>query len=253
MGLFSSCLKFVGRLAGKAVEKVGDVFDSDTLRDAGRAIQEFCADEVSSEKSYDKHTADIHSTERLAKVLAEFSKGLFDKCSSYEQTCIKYLEEYYNKLIEAIKQSSPDNNLSELKSLVREGRKIRNSVDKSIVNHIAKRVSLDDAECLQILKMDSGEEKREAFISFENKVINEALNALSKNVRESLNDCIGYISEYLTSISEKREKEVLQLKDCFQKMCLNDTLTKEEQERLCIMPSLIIAEADKIEQLLGEA
>ena len=53
MGWFSSFFKFVGRVGGKLVEKVGDVFDSDTLRDAGRAIQEFCADEVSSEKSYD--------------------------------------------------------------------------------------------------------------------------------------------------------------------------------------------------------
>ena len=250
MGLFS----WIGRGIGKLVEKAGDLVDSDTLRKVGRGIQELCSEKVANESSYDKQTANFHSTERLAEILAEFSKGLFDKGSSYEKFCIKNVEIFYNKLVEAIK-SVPDfsqNSQAELIALRNEGRRIKNSIDKSIVNHLSKRVSLDDRECLEILKMSSGEEKKQRFSSFTDKVIKEALDALADNVRNSLKDCIDGVCEYLQNVSERQEKELSQLRDSFKKMCRSNNMKAEEREKLCVTPMIIISEIDQIEAFLGD-
>ena len=42
-------------------------------------------------------------------------------------------------------------------------------------------MSLDNSECLQILKMDAGEEKRKAMTKFSQRIINEALDLEENN------------------------------------------------------------------------
>lgn len=125
--------------------------------------------------------------------------------------------------------------------------KIGKTISGGIKEPLSKRMSLDDSECLSILKMDAGSEKRKAMTRFTNKVIKESLNNLAKSVRESLNEQSQDIEDYLNGISEEQENAMRAFKEQFDKMVTDSESEKSDKEKNCILPLYRI---DTVEQVL---
>lgn len=254
MGLFSfigSAVRSVGRAIGRGVEKVGDVLGSDTLSDMGRGIQDACAEKIASEKSYDKKEANIYTTDRLNEILVSFSEGYFQQATSIENTCIRIVEEYYDKLISIIENAPGITyNKTNLKALKSGKNRIHKSITGGIKDPLARRMSIDDPECLSILKMDSGSEKKQEMTKFTQKVIREALNNLSKNVRETLHDQTDDIQDYLYNISEEQEKEMRTLKEHFDKLIRANKLEQSDKEKSCLLPLLTLEASERVCEIL---
>lgn len=247
MGFF----KAIGRGFGKIVEKVGDFVGSETISSAGRSIQDACTERIASERSYDKKEANIYTTERLNEILISFSEGYLQQATSIENNCIRLVEQYYDKLIQLIK-STPGStqNAANLKALKKGKKRISETITGGIKDPLAKRMSLDDSECLKILKMDSGENKRQAMTKFSKKVINEALNNLAQSVRKALNNQVEDIQDYLSSISEEQEKTMQVLRGRFDKMVKDNEFEKSDKEKNCVLPLYIIDASDYVFDIL---
>ena len=94
-----------------------------------------------------------------------------------------------------------------------------------IKKYVQKRVSLDDIECLNILKMDSGSDKEKSMTDFSNKVLKEAINKLSERIKKSIEeqcenvffeiqDRVSLVQQSATEVLDKfKEIEKLKLQD----------------------------------------
>lgn len=251
MGLFGDFVRAVGRTVGRGVEIVGDVVGSDKISNWGRKFQDACAERVASEKSYDKKEANIYTTERLNEILVSFSEGYLQNATLLEKECIRLVEEYYDKLIGII-ESAPGGNYSasNLKALKNGKGRIPKTISGGIRNPMAKRMSLDDIECRGILKMDAGEEKKKAMKDFTQKVTEEALNNLAKNVRNSLSNQTEDIQDYLNSIAEEQAKAMQTLKEQFDKMAGDNELEQDNKEKNCVLPLYIVDISDCVCRIL---
>lgn len=247
MGVFRA----IGRGIGRVVEKVGDFIGSEWLSDTGLSIQEACAERIASEKSYNKREANIYTTDRLNDILISFSEDYLQKATLIEQNCVKLVEEYYDRLIGLIEDApGGTHSISNLKALKNGKRRIANTITGGIKEPLAKRMSLDDSECLKILKMDSGDDKKRSMTNFTKKVIREALNNLAKNVRVSLNDQTGDIQDYLSGMSEEQEKAMQALKERYDKMVSDNELEQRDKEKHCVMPLYITAASECVCDIL---
>jgi hypothetical protein len=251
MGWFGDIVRSVGKTIGRGVETFGNIVGNETISSWGRNIQDACTERIASEKSYDKREANIYTTDRLNEVLVSFSEGYSQQATAIENSCIRLVEEYYDRLINII-ESAPNsvNNTANIKALKSGKRRIAKTISGGIKEPLAKRMSLDDSECLRILKMDSGTEKKRAMTNFTKKVINESLDHLSKNVREALNDQTEDIQEYLNSISEEQEKNMQALKEQFDKMVRDNELEQDDREKHCVVPLYIVNVSDCICDIL---
>lgn len=194
MGFFKS----IGRAIGRGVEKVGNFFGSSGISNFGRSIQNACSERISHESSYDKRSSSIHTTERLVDTLSAFSSGHLSKAEWIEKRCIAVVEDYYDDIIKLL-EDAPSENVGKtgLWRLKNARTKISQNITGGIKEPLAKRMSIDDTECCQILKMDAGEQKRNAMESFCQKVIRESLNNISKKVRSSLEEQLEDVGDYL--------------------------------------------------------
>lgn len=240
-----------GEAIGRVIENVGNTFGSEKISKIGRNIQNACAEKVGNEKSYEKDKANIYTTDRLNEILVSFSAGYYEQATRIENSCISIVEHYYDALIKLL-ESAPaiSCNKANLNSLKKGKSRIRQSISGGIKEPLAKKMSLDDSECLKILKMDQGDKKMKAMSSFSQKVINEALNNLSSKVKKSMNEQLEDIEDYLNNLTEEQEKEFANLKIQFDKMCLNDNLKAEEREYHCVEPLIIIDAVDTIKNIL---
>lgn len=248
MGFF----KWLGRMAGKGIEKLGDVTGIGILSDTGRLLQDVCAEEISCEKSYDSKKADTNTVERLNDTLLSFSEGYLQRATDIENYCIEEAEKFCDAIIGIIENTSEiESNRLNLKSLKNSKKRLMKEISGGIKDPVAKRMSLDDAECLKILKMDSGIEKKNAMTSFMQKVMKEAQNNLAKSVRGSLEDMEEEIAEFLNNVSEEQEKELANLKETFDRLCQKDSLEESEQEQKLVLPLIVMDAVEEIEKVLA--
>lgn len=253
MGKF---LNMCGRVLGRAVEGWGKFVGSEKIQRVGRKIYEECSDKVATdvgdEEEYYKESSNIHSTERLSNILVSFSEDYREYAEEVEDACIKEVEEYYDQLIEIIENApSVSHSEANLRELKKGKRKISRTIKGGITTPLSKRMSLDDSECLRILKISSGSEKKKAMKKFAKKVMKEALKNLSKNVRTALNEQGEDIEEYLVGIVEEQEKAARELKEAFDKMIEDDGLEQSDKEKNCVNPLYVIDATESIVQILG--
>lgn len=223
----------------------------DKIRDAVDWVKDKLFSSTSSESSYDRHEASISTTERLNEILISFLEGYNQYADQIEVQCIKIVEDYYKSLIKKLKDN-PENKRfkAKIKRLEQEKSRIRDDIKGTIRKELGKRMSLDDSECLAILKMDAGSQKKERMKTFSNKIIKNALGTLAKNVRQTIDVQAEEVMDVMMEIQEERENAVTNMKRQYDKMVENCQKKENSSEQMCMKPLLTLQTAEYIENLI---
>lgn len=251
MGFFS----FIGDLVGRAVESIGDKIGDVTgwygISDVGMAIQDVCSEEIGQEKSYEKSSANICTTERLNETLVSFSKKYLEHSEKLERECAQKIEQYFDELIKTLETSFKDKQcVVQLRQIRNNKSKIKKMINGSVKEPLAKRMSLDDAECLKILKLDSGTEKKEKMKKFSNKVFCEALDNLSQRVKKVLDEQTEDIEDALWNYLDTKDKEVKNVKKQYDDILKMGNGKSEDIQRNCMKPLLLLKEIEAVQNNL---
>lgn len=250
LGKIKNGFKNIGRKVGRGIEDFGQTSGIAFIENVGRSIQDFCSEEISMEASYDSQAADIYSTKRLTEILVSFSDGYLDYADGIEETCIREVENCYDDFIQLLEQAMEEGaNKAGLKRLKSAKSRIRRTIKGSVRTPLARRMSLDDAECLRILEMDSGTEKRDAMKRFTQRVIREALKNTADQVRLSLDEQLEDIEEYLTGIQEEQQKGLSTLKEQYDAMVAKGDQEATDREQECLEPMIVLEEIRLAEAL----
>ena len=171
------------------------------------------------EESYDPTKAQLESTMRINNALTEFRLDVEMTSDDVERDVIRLsresLDEFVEQLREYNKITYGERRLNiNLNALERDNRRTEDEVHGYIKKRVLKRVSLDDSECLEILKMDKGEEKRRKMDAFFQKILRDAINELCDMLRknmttqsENVADRIqSRIDDIVRSVTEKSKK-----------------------------------------------
>lgn len=199
--------------------------------------------------SYEKESADIYTTERLNEVLFSFTKEYYAEAGTIETRVLKEIEKYCDSLISEVQKLNIQSETYMLSRLKTEKNKVSRFIKGSVKAPLEKRMSLSDGECLEILKMDSGKEKKEAMRNFTQKIIYEALENLSDKVKTTLREQIEDIEEYFSGILRDREKETFILKRQYE-LILNEKINEEKKEKIIAQGILTIYSSKMIEEML---
>ena len=210
--------------------------------------KELLSGTVSREKSYDKKNSDIHTTERLVNTLESYSRKNSSEAEKIEKNCIAIAENHYDEIMEQLKEA----NISKfyktgVQRVKNQKNKIPQMIEGSIKNLMAKRMSIDDAECCEILKMDAGKQKETAMRAFCQKVIQEALNNTARKVRLSLMDQLETIAEYLQTLQEGKERIAYEFKQQLDSIVENESFEQYDKEQFCIGPVVTLQAVELVE------
>ncbi len=221
--------------AGKVIEEVGDAMDNKTLKGVGRFMQsvtEETAEKAGNSRSYDNETSSVDETKNVNDILHNFSKKLEKKMDIIESQSLEKNNEYFNYLIKEIEKinETTDANIN-IQRLEKYQRDIESKIKGNLRNYLTKRVSLDDKECLEILKMEAGKNKEKKMNKFGKKVIQEALERLSNEIyritkaqRELIEEVLNQKIDELILNNKKKLKEFKRIE------ALNEKDKKEIEE-----------------------
>lgn len=236
MGWFGGFCRAVGRAVGSGIEKVGRVIKSERVEQIGSNLKYMCTEvdkvarKTGETDSYDKERARLIETQRINDALTHFSLNLQKQADELEEGALEESRVYFEYLIEELRDTSHTNNMKiNINRIKRELLKIEKSIRGSFKNHLAKRISLDDQECLNILKLEAGAEKEEAMKRLGNKVLKEAREQLCESIRECLIDQQEYIDD---QVMDKMDEIILNLKELSTKVNEFEVLKENNESQI---------------------
>jgi hypothetical protein len=249
MGFFS----WLGRTVGKGLEWVGEKTGIWAIEKAGMDLQDACSKtsrDTGSTREYDQYTATVDETANMAEILSGFSSGLREQGNTIEQSAKKCVGEYFDQLYAALDatlgQEQAIKNLKVQKQLVIQ------TIDGSFNDILARRVSLSDSECLDILKMSKGAAKEAKMKSFGEKVIREGLDKLCKNVRKSVAEICDGIDSELGSMVAQQQKLMEEFSRKLEEISNNRKTDMYAQEDDMFAPAQKLAASEIILDLVQE-
>lgn len=261
MGLFGgffsavkSTIKSAGRAIGSGIEKVGQAIGSDRIERFGSNIKEMCTEveevarRTGETESYDKESARLYETQRINEALSQFSLNLQQQADELEEDALEESRVYFEYLIDQLRDASEKNNMKiNINKIKRELLKIEKSIKGSFKSYLAKRISLDDSECLKILKMDAGSQKELAMKKLGNKVLKEAREQLCDSIKACLIDQQEYIDD---QIMDKIDEMILNLKDLSIRVNEFESLKHNNEEQIEMEKAKCISKLQIIDTVL---
>ena len=193
-------------------------------------------------ESYDKENADIQMTLKVQQSLTEYKTDAQSRCAKLENEVIKESREHLDSFIDDLRKYNNQIRYGRrrlninISNIERENRKTEDKIHGFIVKRVIKRVSLDDDECTEILKMDKGDAKKEKFNVFYRKVLKEAVEELTKELQTGMEentdrvcDTIQRRIDSIVDVCESKTEEFENIRKVKEK---DEAAVEQEQLRL---------------------
>lgn len=148
---------------------------------------------VGSESRYDPQTAKAEQTMRINQTLSDLRQKMEQESRKVEDKSLRVTRKAIDDLMTELKRINGQEyagrklNLN-LERLQRENEKTEKAVHGCFSNYMAKRISLDDRECVSILEMEAGPNKEQRMKDFITKVSKESLQEIGSQVKNSLTE-----------------------------------------------------------------
>ena len=146
---------------------------------------------VGSSSSYDSENASLDETEVVNRILAEFSLNMQEKADEFEKEAINDARAYFDQFLVRLEEiQNADVNELKLELPLNKVRKEMNDLEKkiqgSIKKYVSSKISQDNQEVMNILKMKAGDEKTNKIKKLAEKVLSEALDIFAEKVKKTV-------------------------------------------------------------------
>lgn len=252
--LFTSAVKAIGRGVGGVIASAGNALGMQGVERFGNQLKSSCStvtkrirEEAPVENTY---RAPVQQVERVNNIFVDFYDEMESRAEEIEESCIEYVESYFEELVGILEESGKGilkkQNFTKLASTKR---KIRSDISGAIRDEIASKISMDNYECKEILRIRDADTRAEEMDEYCQNVVEKAVDKLNRKVEKTLrkqnNEIISFLEEYL----EKRELELAKKVEQLEELESSCSDAENDVAQL-IDPIKIYATADAVMKIL---
>lgn len=158
--------------------------------------------DVGSSDSFEIERANAKRIQKMNEELLDYSRKYSQKSAELEQDVFEQIDDVLERILDSVKEIE-NVKMDEkkirinLNSLKKEMKKFQRANRGNFISSIHKNLSLDNKECIEILRLDSGKEKEEGMKRFLRKVLQSELKKLGKLAEEVLEENLKMLIETL--------------------------------------------------------
>ncbi len=198
-------------------------------------------------ESYHQDTATLEETIKVQEALSKFRSDTQSRSAKLENAIVKESRQNLDAFVDELRQCNKikygNRRLNiNIRYIEQENRKTEDTIHGFIVKRVSKRISLDDEECKEILKLKPGKEKEKKLDQFYKKVLKEAIRELSdelRSVMETQTDNVcDRIQQRIDSILDVCEAKTVEFEHFEEVKKSDEGKLEQEQLRLSHFVSL---------------
>lgn len=219
----------------KVLKKVGK-----KILDVGKKVVNFLfGDDVKDEEPLDLEKNGTNDIFRLNEILMNHRKLVKSEMEPVENDVINYCKEVFDSIIESLEFANEQVLIYRTDRIKRKTNNFLESLHGIFEIYTTKRISLDDEECVNILKMMPGEPKSQKMADLKKKVFKESVDEINKRLLEFSNDFFEDIETSVNTRLEGLEEKLNEKTDIFGKIANSNNEQNEEFEKITLKSSYI--------------
>lgn len=152
-------------------------------------------EEIKQQKSYNTEKSSASDILVLNTALNECRLSFKESFDELESALKKEYQQTIDGILEMIDSINSSVKVCNISSMKRQLRYIADDIDGTAMNHMKKRISLDDSECLSVLKLPAGDLKGTRMRELKKKIYSEAIGIVSEKIRKSILNVLDNISD----------------------------------------------------------
>lgn len=162
-------------------------------------------------------TDSLENIERITQIFANFKEQVHAKSVEIEKAVESEVGYYAEELHEILDENEEKVNKYGIrtKRIERQIDKISSRVKGTIDNELSKKVSLDNAECKEIVRMIPGTKKESAMSDFFSKSVKEALDMCCTELHLALDEIYDDVESEVVGAVDSIQKQTEQLQSSF--------------------------------------
>lgn len=177
----------------------------------------------------------------LNKVLLEYRSKVSKEASELEESIAGLCKERFDAIVDTLEFANSDFQFYRVETLKRKLDHFLEEIDGYFGQNISKRISLDDMECINILKMLPGDLKGQRMAELKKKVIQESIGSLCKKVRDFENDFFEGMELSVDSRLEGLEDRIREKRAAFETLEKSNEDTSASKEEVVLNAAYIFS------------
>lgn len=174
----------------------------------------------------------LDNIDRITNIFTDFKGQAHTKAVEIENAVAKEVDYYVEELHDILDANADKVEKYNIhtKRIERQIDKIASKVNGTIDNELSKKVSLDNTECKEIVKMIPGSKKEDAMNTFLNKSVSSALEVCCAEIRSSLEEIYEDVETEIVGAVDTIQKQNELLKESLASVDENNyEVTAKEQ------------------------
>lgn len=212
-------------------------------------IPSFVAQQGGSSESVNNNSS-LEDVNNVVEIFSDFKQKVHIKTVEIEKEINEEIQSYLEELIMLLENNEDIVQKYDIKitSIERRINRILPNLKGVIDYEVLKKVSLDNSECKNIMKMPPGQNKEQSLHKFINQVLENALNVCCTNIRENLAEIFEDINDEIISKVEMVEQESKNQSEKLKEVNVENI--EEQSEKIISEAAYLIDVCTVVEDLL---
>lgn len=223
---------------GKVVEKIvkigKSVWDIITGKDEKQ-------DQLSRQKGLNPEKSDANEIAELNKLLSEYRQNISVASDTIEREMIVECSMEMQEIMDVFESYNEQLKIARTESIRRKFKHLNSELKGTFADYIEKKISLDNPECIKILKLPAGELKNQRLQEMKQNVFLAAKDEMIEKIRYTVSDFSDAVEDAFLDHLDRAEESIEVKKQAFEKMSSASEENTDSIEDVLLRSNYIIS------------
>ncbi|GEM_PF-2376927 len=198
-------------------------------------------DRIAQQKGMNPEKNTANEIAELNKLLMEYRQSISAAADDMEREMIVECSMMLQDIMEVFETYNKELKIVRSDSVKRKFVRISKDLKGTFAEYVQKRISLDDAECVKILKLPAGELKNQRLQEMKQRVFVEAGNEIIRRIRDAVDDFSETVEDTFSEHLEHAEEKVQEKTNAFEELSKMTDNDREAAESVLLKADYLLA------------
>lgn len=231
----------------KIFRKIGQIAKKVWNRITGKdRVQE----EISQKKGFNLEKSEASDIAELNRLLNEYRSNIATAAGDLEREMIVEYSMQMQEIMDLFEEYNKTLKIIRSETVKRRFNRMSREIKGTFAEYISKKISLDDAECVKVLKLPAGELKNQRLQEMKQKVFIEAGNDIITKIKNAVDDFSETVEDAFYEHLDRAEQSVTEKNNALEKLAKNSEENSSLSESVLFQADYIISVCSYADTLL---
>ena len=180
--------------------------------------QDEVQDEIASKKGFNPEKSEANEIADLNKLLVEYRQNISVAADDMEREMLIECSMMLKEIMDVFEEQNKALKLVRTESVKRKFNRASKDLKGTFAEYVEKRFSLDDIECVKILKLPAGDLKNQRLQEMKQSVFIQAGNEIIRRIKDTVDDFSETVEDTFDEHLERSEEAIQDKTDSFEKL-----------------------------------